>query len=65
MAQGEACTFVIEGSHIVTLDGEEVSVGAGQECVIPRGTRIAGKAFAGTHTIHAFGGARAKREPSP
>jgi quercetin dioxygenase-like cupin family protein len=56
---------VLEGSYVVTLNGKEVCFSAGQECFIPRGTRIAGKAIAGTRTIHAFGGARAKREPSP
>ena len=54
--------LVIEGSYILTLNGKEVHVGAGQEYFIPRGTRIAGCVTAGTRTIHAFGGRRAERE---
>ena len=47
--------FVVEGSYTVTVNGDEVRVGAGQEYVIPKGTRIAGRVTAGTRTIHAFG----------
>jgi mannose-6-phosphate isomerase-like protein (cupin superfamily) len=53
--------LVVEGSYTVTLDGKEIHVGAGQECVIPRGTRISGSVVAGTRTIHMFGGRRAAR----
>jgi ethanolamine utilization protein EutQ (cupin superfamily) len=52
---------VIEGCCRLSLDGSEVSVVAGQECFIPKGTRIAGKVTAGTRTVHAFGGRRAAR----
>jgi mannose-6-phosphate isomerase-like protein (cupin superfamily) len=52
---------VVEGSYVVTLDGREVRLGAGQELFIPKGTRIAGRVTAGTRTIHAFGGRRAGR----
>ena len=52
---------VIAGSYVLTLDGAEIRVGAGQECFIPKGTKIAGRASAGTRTIHAFGGRRAAR----
>ena len=54
--------IVVEGSYALTLDGKSVVVGAGQECFIAKGTRIAGRAKAGTRTIHAFGGRRANRQ---
>ena len=54
--------LVVEGSYTLTLDGHEVRVGPGQEYVIPKGTRIAGRVTAGTRTLHAFGGRRAERE---
>jgi ethanolamine utilization protein EutQ (cupin superfamily) len=53
--------IVVEGSCVLALDGREICVDAGQECFIPRGTRISGRAAAGTRTIHAFGGHRADR----
>ena len=53
--------IVVAGAYLLTLDGTEVRVGAGQECHIPRGTRISGRAAAGTRTIHVFGGHRAER----
>ena len=49
---------VLAGSYTLSLDGHEVRVDAGQEYFIPRGTRIAGRAAAGTRTVHAFGGRR-------
>ena len=52
---------VVEGCYTVTMDGKMVQVNAGQECVIPRGTRISGSVVAGTRTIHMFGGRRAAR----
>jgi mannose-6-phosphate isomerase-like protein (cupin superfamily) len=52
---------VIDGLYVLTLNGEEVRVGAGQECFIPKGTTIAGSVKAGTRTVHAFGGRRAER----
>jgi len=53
---------VVEGSYVLTLNGQERRVEAGQECFIPKGTRISGRAEAGTRTVHAFGGRRAERE---
>jgi quercetin dioxygenase-like cupin family protein len=53
--------IVVEGSYILTLDGREHEVRAGQECFIAKGTKIAGRVTAGTRTIHAFGGRRAER----
>jgi mannose-6-phosphate isomerase-like protein (cupin superfamily) len=53
--------LVIEGAYVVVLDGRELRIEAGEEYVIPKGTRIAGRVVAGTRTIHAFGGRRAER----
>jgi hypothetical protein len=47
--------------YTLSPDGNEIRVAAGQQCFIPRGTRIAGKVSAGTRTVHAFGGRRAVR----
>src|ERR1700733_10016503 len=44
---------VIEGSYELTLDGKSVTVGAGEECFIAKGMRIAGRVRAGTRTMHA------------
>lgn len=54
--------LVVEGCYVVTMDGKDICVSAGQECVIPKGTRISGRVVAGTRTIHMFGGRRAARE---
>jgi quercetin dioxygenase-like cupin family protein len=54
--------LVVEGCYTVTMDGKSTQVSAGQECVIPRGTRISGSVVAGTRTIHMFGGRRATRD---
>jgi quercetin dioxygenase-like cupin family protein len=53
--------MVVAGSYILTLNGEEVELSAGQEFFIAKGTKIAGRVTAGTRTIHAFGGRRAER----
>jgi mannose-6-phosphate isomerase-like protein (cupin superfamily) len=54
---------VVAGCYTISMDGEERRVGAGQECVIPRGTRVSGRVIAGTRTLHMFGGHRADRAP--
>ena len=54
--------IVVEGGYFLHLDGNEISVAAGQECYIPKGTRISGRVIAGTRTIDMFGGRRATRE---
>jgi quercetin dioxygenase-like cupin family protein len=54
--------IVVEGAYTLMLDGELRRVTAGQECFIPKGTRIKGEVSAGTRTIHVFGGPRAVRE---
>ena len=53
--------LVVEGAYFLTIDEAEQRIDAGQELHIPRGARIAGRVTAGTRTIHAFGGPRAKR----
>lgn len=52
---------VVAGRYLLTLNGDERELRPGDECVIARGTRIAGKVSAGTRTIHMFGGQRAAR----
>jgi len=52
---------VVAGCYTINMHGEEFRVGIGQECVIPRGTKISGSVVAGTRTIHMFGGHRADR----
>ncbi|HYL35496.1 MAG TPA: cupin domain-containing protein [Bryobacteraceae bacterium] len=52
---------VVQGCYTLILNGERISVGAGEECFIPRGVPHSGEVVAGTRTIHAFGGRRAKR----
>ncbi len=54
--------IVVEGCYTLTIDGREVVLGPGQECVIAKGARIAGRVVAGTRTIHMFGGRRAARD---
>lgn len=56
---------VVAGCYTIRINGKELRVGAGQECVIHRGTRISGSVVAGTRTIHMFGGHRAERAGEP
>ena len=53
--------MVVAGLYVLTLDGKEIEVRAGQELHIPKGTTISGRVTAGTRTVHAFGGRRAER----
>ncbi|MBQ6566760.1 MAG: cupin domain-containing protein, partial [Treponema sp.] len=48
----------VEGEYIVTIDGEEHLLHAGDELFIPKGSLQGGRVKAGTRSIHAFGGAR-------
>ncbi len=57
----DAYFVVVEGTYVLRLNGKEIHVQAGQEYHIPRGTRIAGRATAGTRIMHMFDGQRAKR----
>ncbi len=49
---------VVQGKYIVIIEGKEEVIAAGQECHIPKGTPHSGRSFAGTRTIHCFGGKR-------
>ncbi len=53
--------IVVEGVYTLIIRGEKIPVSAGQEYHIPKKLPHAGEFIAGTRTIHAFGGARAKR----
>jgi quercetin dioxygenase-like cupin family protein len=55
---------VLQGSFTLIIDGRETVLRPGDEQLIPRGVAHAGRFEAGTRTIHAFGGQRARREQS-
>ena len=48
----------VEGEYIVTIDGVEHKLLAGDELFIPKGSLQGGRVKAGTRSIHAFGGQR-------
>lgn len=52
---------VVQGCYTLIIDGRRIPLHAGDEYFIPRGVLHAGEVFAGTRTIHAFGGHRANR----
>lgn len=52
---------VVQGCHTLIIDNHRIPVEAGQEYHIARGVWHSGETIAGTRTIHAFGGQRAKR----
>ena len=54
--------LVIEGRCTAILEDERFELSAGQELVIPKGTRQSMEVIAGTRTMHVFGGKRAERE---
>jgi mannose-6-phosphate isomerase-like protein (cupin superfamily) len=54
--------IVAQGLYTLIIGGKRVPVAAGQEYLITKGVPHAGEATAGTRTIHAFGGVRAKRK---
>jgi quercetin dioxygenase-like cupin family protein len=53
--------IVVQGCYILIINGERISVNAGEEYFIRRGVPHSGEVLAGTRTIHAFGGHRADR----
>ena len=55
--------LVVQGCYTLVINGERIPINAGEEYFIPRGVTHGGEVFAGTRTIHAFGGHRADREP--
>lgn len=52
---------VVQGRYTLIIGGKRISLGAGQEFLIKKGVPHGGEVIAGTRTIHAFGGKRAKR----
>ena len=53
---------VVHGCYTLIVEGRRIPVKAGEEYFIPRGVLHGGEVVAGTRTIHAFGGQRAKRK---
>jgi quercetin dioxygenase-like cupin family protein len=53
--------IVVQGCYTLIVDGQRISLKAGEEHFIPRGVLHSGEVLAGTRTIHAFGGHRADR----
>lgn len=53
--------IVLQGQYTLIIGSERIAITAGQEYLIPKGTKHAGQFIAGTRTIHAFGGTRAER----
>jgi mannose-6-phosphate isomerase-like protein (cupin superfamily) len=53
--------LVVKGCYTLIVDGVRIPVNAGEEYFIPRGVLHSGEVLAGTRTIHAFGGHRARR----
>jgi len=54
---------VLEGECILYIKDERMILRHGDECHIPRGIPHSTEFTAGTRSIHAFGGQRAKRKP--
>ena len=52
---------VVQGKYTLIINGNRVPMGVGEEYWIRKGSSHGGEAMAGTRTIHAFGGKRAKR----
>lgn len=46
---------VVQGQYTIIINGDEHPIRVGQEFYIPKRTPHAGKALAGTRTIHSFG----------
>lgn len=61
----EEYVIVVDGCYTLIIEGQRISLKAGQEYVIHRGITHASEVIAGTRTIHAFGGVRARRAPEP
>ena len=50
--------IVVEGEYVVTIDGKEHLLRAGDELFIPKGSLQGGRVKKGTRSVHAFGGQR-------
>mgnify|MGYP001229793479 CR=1 FL=1 len=57
--------LVIEGRCVVILGERRIELRAGQETVIPKGTRQRMEVCAGTRTMHVFAGRRAHKIGMP
>jgi mannose-6-phosphate isomerase-like protein (cupin superfamily) len=53
--------IVVQGCYTLIVNGQRIPVMAGEEYLIPKGLWYGGEPTAGTRTIHAFGGRRARR----
>jgi len=53
--------LVVQGCYTLIIDGQRIPVKAGEEYFVPKGLWHGGEPVAGTRTIHAFGGRRARR----
>jgi quercetin dioxygenase-like cupin family protein len=53
--------IVVQGLYTLIINGEKIPVKSGEEYYVSKGIPHAGEFIAGTRTIHAFGGKRAKR----
>jgi mannose-6-phosphate isomerase-like protein (cupin superfamily) len=53
--------IVVQGCYTLIIDGQRISLKAGDEYVIPKGVLHSGEVVAGTRSIHAFGAHRAER----
>ena len=54
---------IVEGEYSGVVGGRTVSLKAGDELLVPRGTPHSGKFPAGSRFIYAFSGRRARRAP--
>jgi mannose-6-phosphate isomerase-like protein (cupin superfamily) len=52
---------VVQGCYTLIIERKRIPVKAGEEYFIPKGLWHGGEPVAGTRTIHAFGGRRARR----
>jgi len=57
--------LVVQGKYTLIMGKARVTLGPGQEYLIPKGIIHGGEAESGTRTIHAFGGKRARRAGEP
>jgi quercetin dioxygenase-like cupin family protein len=53
--------IVVQGCYTLIIDGQRITLNAGAEYFIAKGTPHSGEVVAGTRTIHCFGGHRAAR----
>ena len=54
--------IVVEGQYDLIINNQKIVLTPGKEYFISKGTPHSGKFYAGTRTIHAFGGKRVLRE---